>query len=95
MSDFELNLHDEPILDEAEALTEQSDLKWLMGDPRGRRIARRFLERSGVWRLSYSGEAINTAFREGERNVGLRLLGQLLRAAPEATARLIAGQDGK
>jgi hypothetical protein len=97
MSDLELHLH-EP-RDEADAdnakLTEDADLRWLVGDPRGRRIARRLLERSGIWRPSFTGDALNTAFREGERNVGLRFTAVLLRAAPEAAARIIAGQDGR
>lgn len=97
MSDLELDLHDAP--DEAhletERLTEDADLNWLMSDPRGRRIARRLLDRSGIWRSSFTGEPMSTAFREGERNAGLTLLGKLLNAAPEATARVIARQDGK
>jgi hypothetical protein len=94
---LELHLHESPSEAdlEAEALTEDADLRWLMGDPRGQRIARRLLERSGVWRTSYTGEALSTAFREGERNVGHAHLGKFLRAAPEATARIIAGQDGR
>lgn len=97
MSDLELHLHEPSTEAEAEAdrLTEDADLRWLMGDPRGRRIARRLLTEGGVFRLSYTGEPVSTAFREGERNAGLRLLGRLLRAAPEATARIMAGQDGR
>jgi hypothetical protein len=94
MSDLELPLH-EP-RDEAEAetarLTEDADLKWLMGDPRGRRIARRLLERSWLWSSTFTGDALGSAFREGERNVGLKLLARLIEAAPEATARIIAGK---
>ena len=97
MDHLELSLHEVP--DEAEAtadaLTEDSDLRWLIGDPRGRRIARRYLDRSGIFRLSFTGDAVGTAFREGERNAGLLFLGRLMRAAPETAARIIAGQDGR
>lgn len=97
MSDLELHLHEPPdeAQAEADALTEDADIRWLMGDPRGRRIARRLLTRGGVFQLSYTGEPFGTAFREGARSAGLSLLGTLLRSAPEATARILAGQDGK
>lgn len=95
MADLELHLHepkDEAQL-EAEKLTEDADLRWLVGDVHGRRIARRFIERSGIWRTSYTGDALSTVYREGERNVGLAFLGRLMRAAPDAAARLVTGQD--
>lgn len=97
MSEFELHLH-EPQSDaegEANKLTEDADLRWLVGDPRGRRIARRFLERSHIFALSYTGDPLSMSFREGERNAGLRFMGCLLQAAPEVAARILAGQDGR
>lgn len=68
--------------------TEDSDVAWLMADPRGRRIARRWLSQAGVWRLSFAGDPSTTAFHEGQRNVGLWLLDQLTRQAPEEFARM-------
>ena len=75
-------------------LTEEADLKWLVADPRGRRIARRLLERSGVFRSSFTGEALSTSFREGERNVGLGFLALVTRHAPEGLAELMNGKGG-
>ena len=96
MSDLELPLHEAPEADaEGKKAQEIGDFRWLMGDPRGRRIARRLLEQAGIWRSSYTGEPLGTAHREGERNVGLKLMTSLLEAAPEATARIISGQDGR
>ena len=47
-------------------LRQQSeDFEWLMSEKRGRRIIRNLLEEAGVWR---------STFREGRRNMGLRLL---------------------
>lgn len=73
--------------------TEEADLKWLMANPRGRRIARSLLERSGVFRSSFTGDAPSTFFREGERNVGLSLYAKLARYVPERLAEL-NGKDG-
>lgn len=69
-----------------DALEEAEDLKWLMSEVRGRRIAWRLLTRAGVFRLSYTGEPISTTFREGERNVGLRLLAEINTHCPELYA---------
>jgi len=74
-------------------LTEDSDLKWLMANAQGRRIARRWLSKAGVWRLSFSGDAATTAFNEGQRNVGLALLAGILRIAPERLADLMTEDD--
>ncbi|HPA06702.1 MAG TPA: endopeptidase [Candidatus Hydrogenedentes bacterium] len=56
---------------------EADDLQKLMATPWGRRIAWRWLDRAGVYRLSYSDNAMAMAFNEGRRNEGLRLLAQL------------------
>jgi hypothetical protein len=90
--------HDEKAEASAESqladATEEADLKWLMADPRGRRIVRRLLERSGVFRTSFTGDALGTAFREGERNAGLRLFDQIARFSPERLASMMNGKDG-
>lgn len=62
---------------------ELSDLEWVMSDGRGRRVVWRLLEQAGVFRLSYTGDALSTAFNEGQRNSGLRLMADCLEAAPE------------
>lgn len=97
MDHLELSLHEPPsdAEREAEKLTEDSDLRWLIGDPRGRRIARRIFERTGIFRSSFTGEPVSTAFREGTREAGLVFLSKLMSAAPETTAKILAGQDGK
>ena len=63
--------------------TEESDLKWLMGSKRGRRIIWRQLDRAGVFRLSFSTNALQMAFNEGNRNEGLRMLAQINTLCPE------------
>lgn len=60
--------------DRLERSNEESDLKWLMGSKRGRRIVWRLLDQAGVFRLSFNPNAMHMAFAEGNRNYGLRML---------------------
>jgi hypothetical protein len=62
--------------------TEIDDLLWLMSDKRGRRFVRRLLDRVGIYRTSFSTEALAMAFNEGQRNVGLQLVGQINQHCP-------------
>jgi hypothetical protein len=73
-----------------EARWEIDDLEWLMGSKRGRRVMWRLLTNAGVYRLSYtSGDAGATAFNEGQRNQGLRLLGLIMAHVSEAYASMV------
>jgi hypothetical protein len=56
---------------------EKKDTIWLMSDARGRRVAYAELERAGVWRTTFSTDALQMAFNEGMRNTGLILLSKL------------------
>lgn len=69
-------------LDKHAAQEEREDVKWLMKSRQGRRIAWRLLELTGVFRSSFTGNN-ETFFREGMRNVGLYLVGQINAACPE------------
>ncbi|CAB4124532.1 hypothetical protein UFOVP65_11 [uncultured Caudovirales phage] len=71
--------------------TEQEDFKWLMGSKRGRRIVWRLLERTGVYRSSFTGNS-ETFFREGQRNVGLMLMAQINEHAPDQYALMLKEQ---
>lgn len=51
-----------------------------MSDPRGRRFVWWLLGIAGIFRSSFTGNS-ETFFREGERNVGLRLLTEVTRDA--------------
>lgn len=74
-------------------------MAWLMSGPRGRRIVWRALERAGVFRTSYSSDALAMAFAEGARNEGLRLLAAVQHLpeyslmAPENTTPAQAEQE--
>lgn len=62
------------------ANVEEEDLRFVMGTPQGRRLMWRVLCTTGMRRSSYTGNS-ETYFREGERNVGLRLQQELERIA--------------
>jgi hypothetical protein len=71
---------------------EQDDFKWLMGSKRGRRIVWRLLERTGVFRTSFTGNS-ETFFREGQRNVGLMLMAQIHEVCPDQYAVMLKEQN--
>lgn len=62
---------------------EIDELLWLMSDAKGRRFVWRQLNRSGIYQLSYvQGSLDATAFNEGRRNEGLRLLSLVMKHCP-------------
>lgn len=71
---------------------EKTDLVWLMGSKRGRRIVWRLLERTGVYRSSFTGNS-ETFFREGQRNVGLWLMAQIHEVCPDQYALMLKEQN--
>ncbi|KAA5926360.1 endopeptidase [Achromobacter xylosoxidans] len=75
-----------------ESRVESDDMKWLMGNRRGRRIVWRLLSRAGVYRTSFSTNAMQMAFNEGNRNEGLRLMTSLLLNCPERYAEMLQEQ---
>jgi hypothetical protein len=76
---------------EAVALMKASDWKWLMSQPRGRRLVWRLLEETGQHRSSFTGNS-ETFFREGERNVGLKITAILGQHCVEDYAKMLVEQ---
>lgn len=64
-----------------DAIQSRDDLKFVMGSAQGRRVLKRVMNQCGVFRSSFTGNS-ETFFREGARNVGLYLHGQMLDADP-------------
>lgn len=60
---------------------DREDTRWVMSTPGGRRFLARLLERTGINRTSFTGNA-NTYFNEGSRNVGLFLQSELVDTSP-------------
>ena len=57
-------------------------LKKLLETREGRSWVHALLERTHIWRSSFALDALAMAFAEGERNVGLYVLADLMQAAP-------------
>ena len=84
---------------QAQALTaklaieeEESDIKWLMSNRRGRRVVWRLLDQAGVFRSSFSTVAMQMSFNEGNRNYGLRMLDLVHRVCPELYPQMMKEQ---
>lgn len=69
-----------------------NDWKWLMSVPRGRRIVWRLLEETGQFRSSFTGNS-ETFFREGERNVGLKITALIGQHCAEDYAKMLLEQQ--
>lgn len=63
--------------------TEINDLKWLMSSKRGRRIVWRWMASARTFQSSFSTNAMTMAFNEGNRNLGLQLLHEVMENCPE------------
>jgi len=66
-------------------MRELDDVKIVMSTENGRRFLWRHLVESGIYVCSYTPgqQSDHTAFREGQRNSGLRLMEELQQASPE------------
>ena len=74
----------------ATRLQRHDDVRWLMGDARGRRFTWDLLAKAGVFRSSMGPSAELTAFNEGRRDLGLAVLADLMRLCPEQYGRMQA-----
>jgi len=60
-----------------------SDLRKVLASPEGRRFVWRLMSEAGVFRSSFTGNS-ETFFREGKRNIGLIILGDVMVAQPDS-----------
>jgi hypothetical protein len=72
------------------AQQERADVKWLMSGKQGRRVVWRLLSQAGVFRSTFSTNAMQSAFNEGARNSGLLLLNQVHAVAPELYPQMVS-----
>lgn len=72
-----------------DAVDANADLAWLMSDKRGRRFMWRLLGGLGIYQQSYTpGDTHASAFREGQRSVGLLLIDRLHQACADRMSEM-------
>lgn len=74
---------------------EREDLQRVMWTEWGRRFVYRHLSRAGVYRLSYNGNVNDTVFNEGQRNMGLMLISELLEVCPNEYRKMLTENSGR
>jgi hypothetical protein len=67
---------------------QQNDLRKILNTPEGRRFIWQELSDAGIFRGSFSANASQTAFAEGQRDRGLSLLNRVNEADRNAFARM-------
>ncbi|MBT2339526.1 MULTISPECIES: Bbp19 family protein [Pseudomonas] len=66
----------------SERLKQAADFRWLMNDERGRRFMWRLMGHCKVFEPSFNPHGGIMNFNEGQRNVGLFLLGEVNQLCP-------------
>lgn len=69
--------------EEVLALREAVDLRDVLALPAGRRLIWRWIGDHGVFHTSFRSNALEMAFREGRRDIGLRMLAEVEEASPD------------
>ena len=78
------------------AMDRANDLLWIMGHPQGRRVMWELWADAGVGQMSF--DALNpymTAFKEGSRNVGQKLLCEVQALCPDLYLRAMSEANEK
>jgi hypothetical protein len=68
---------------------ELDDVRAVLDTGAGLRFVWRILNEAGVFMTSFTGEAPSTFFNEGRREMGLRVLADLIDAKPDAYLQMI------
>ncbi len=62
---------------------ELDDVRYVLSNVQGRRFLWRYIKECGIFQTSFTGVANTTFFREGEKNVGLRMMADINESEPE------------
>ena len=80
-------------------LKELDDLRWVLSNVKGRRLVWKILSNCGAFKASYvPKDSTQTAFNEGRRDIGLRLLLDVGQADPKAYSTMeneVLAENGK
>lgn len=72
---------------------EIDDVRYILASQQGRRFIWKYLDFCGVFRTSFTGNS-ETFFKEGIRNVGLKILADLNEADPMAYVKILDENKG-
>lgn len=72
---------------------EDADLKYILASDQGRRLLWKLLETCGIFKSSFTGSS-ETFFLEGQRNIGLKILADIMRVDPESYLRMYKQSKG-
>lgn len=71
--------------------SDQKDFLEMIATPAGKRYLRRVIATCGVFQTTYTGNS-ETFFKEGRRSVGLELLDDVRKWAPELLGAILTGK---
>lgn len=72
---------------------ELNDIRQLIATAHGKRVFWRYLELCGVYKSSFTGSS-ETFFLEGQRNIGLKILADIVDADPKAYVAMMEMHKG-
>lgn len=72
--------------------TQAGDLRAVLSTAEGRRFVWGLLTFTGVFKTSFTGNS-ETFYREGQRNVGLKIIADLRAACPERLVEMMTSTD--
>lgn len=73
---------------------ELGDIRYLISSAQGKRAFWRYLEMCGVYKSSFTGSS-ETFFLEGQRNIGLKILADIMEADAKAYLSMIEMHKGE
>lgn len=72
---------------------EDLDIVEVLSTLPGRRFVWRYLAKCGVFKSSYSHSGSEVYFNEGRRDIGLALLGDIMRASPQSYIQMMKEEE--
>lgn len=77
-----------------ESERDMADLEAVLDTEAGRRYLWRIISTTGVYRSSFTGDN-TTYFREGQRNVGLIIVGEIMQNFPKMYSKMMEEANGR